>query len=138
MLVIWDHFARSQILPVRILIVDDSAIARRSIRVLLHSFEICGEATDGREGIAKVLELKPDICLMDINMPVMSGIQAAAEIRRLSPATKIVFLSLYDTSPVRNNTRKFDGFVSKPAAGTELIPLLNSLTGMDGNRSEVA
>jgi DNA-binding NarL/FixJ family response regulator len=115
-------------LPARILLVDDSHIARIAIRTLLHSFQICGEARDGKEGVGKVIALKPDIVLLDINMPVMDGIQAAQEIRRVAPATKIVFLTLYDTPPVRERARKWaHGFVAKSAAADELIPLLNRL-----------
>jgi DNA-binding NarL/FixJ family response regulator len=120
-------------LPDRILIVDDSHIARKSIKVLLHSFQICGEAQDGKEAIEKVLELKPDLVLLDITMPVMDGIKAAEEIRRIAPATKIVFLTLYDTSPVRERTRMWaDGFVAKNVAADELIPLLKRLCTIDG------
>jgi YesN/AraC family two-component response regulator len=66
----------------RILIVDDHTAARITIRELLdwHSFQVCGDAKDGKEAIEKVIELKPDIVLLDINMPGMSGISASAEI----------------------------------------------------------
>jgi CheY-like chemotaxis protein len=56
------------------------------------TFWICGEARDGKEAIEKVIELKPDIILLDINMPVMDGIRAAHEIRLVSPEAKIIFL----------------------------------------------
>src|ERR1700739_375202 len=82
----------------RILIVDDHHAARTTLRELLdwHSFQVCGDAQNGKEAIEKVIELKPDIVLLDINMPVMSGITAATEIRRLAPSTKIVFLTIHD------------------------------------------
>jgi PleD family two-component response regulator len=69
--------------------VDDHLGARITIRELLdwHSFQVCGDAKDGKEAIEKVVELRPDIILLDINMPVMNGIKAAQEIRRISPAT---------------------------------------------------
>jgi YesN/AraC family two-component response regulator len=119
-------------LPARILIVDDNSIARTTIRGLLdwHSFQICGEAQDGRDAITKVTELRPDIVILDINMPGMNGINAAYEIRRISPSTKIVFLTIHDTPAARHNTRLWShGFVSKSAAGTELIPILTRLAG---------
>lgn len=98
----------------------------------MHSFEVCGEAQDGKEAIAKVVELKPDIVLLDINMPVMDGITAAAEIRRLAPATKIVFLTLHDTAALREHTRPLaDGFVAKNAAGDELVSLLERLSRIE-------
>ena len=87
-------------LPARILIVDDNSIARTTIRGLLdwHSFQVCGEAQDGRDAITKVTELRPDIVILDINMPGMNGINAAYEIRRISPSTKIVFLTIHSHS----------------------------------------
>jgi YesN/AraC family two-component response regulator len=82
----------------RILIVDDHHVARITLRELLdwHSFQVCGDAQDGKEAIEKVIELKPEIVLMDINMPVMDGMAAAGEIRRIAPRTKIVFLTVHD------------------------------------------
>ena len=123
-------------MPARILIVDDHAVARRTIRSLLswHSFEVRGEAKDGKEGIEKVINLKPEVVLLDINMPGMNGVKVAYEIRRLSPTTKIVFLTSHDTPAVVQGTRILShGFVSKSTAGIELIPLLNRLTGISGD-----
>src|SRR5437879_11573204 len=82
-------------LPARILIVDEHLIARTAIRRLLDGrpFRICGEARDGKETIEKVIELEPDIILLDINMPVMDGIRAANKIRLGSPKRKTVFLT---------------------------------------------
>jgi DNA-binding NarL/FixJ family response regulator len=111
----------------RILIVDDHLIARTSIRRLLdgHSFRICGEARDGKEAIEKVIELKPDIVLLDISMPVMDGISAAHEIRVISPETRIVFLTSHDVPAFRNATQMLsDAFVSKTNADADLIPVL--------------
>jgi DNA-binding NarL/FixJ family response regulator len=119
-------------LPARILIVDDHYAARITIRELLdwHSFQVCGDAKDGKEAIEKTIELKPDIILsvLDINLPVMNGIRAAHEIRRISPATKIVFLTIHDEPSTLLATRPWaHGFVPKSAAGTDLIPTLNRL-----------
>lgn len=117
-------------LPASILIVDDHPEARITIRSLLdwHGFQVCGEGKDGQEAIDKVLELKPDIVLLDINMPVMSGTQAALEILRLSPETKILFFTIHEAPALINVLRHYaHGFVSKSAAGTELIPIVNRL-----------
>jgi YesN/AraC family two-component response regulator len=125
-------------MPARILIVDDNLIARTSIRSLLdgHPFRICGEARNGKEAIEKVVELKPDIILLDINMPVMDGIRAAHEIRVISPKAKIIFLTGYDVPAFRNATEGLsDAFVSKYQAETELIPILKRLSETsDGNK----
>lgn len=123
-------WAKGHKLPPRILIVDDNSVARTTIRALLdwHSFQVCGEAKNGEEAIEKVIELKPDIILLDINLPGMNGVRAAYEIRRISPRTKIVFLTIHNTPATKQATRLWShGFVTKSAAGTELIPLLNRL-----------
>ncbi len=125
-------------LPGRILIVDDHLGARITIRGLLewHSFEVCGDAQNGKEALEKVVELKPDMVLLDINMPRMSGVTAAQEIRRILPATKIVFLTVHDEPSTVLAARLWaHGFVPKSAAGTELIPVLNRLAGISGDKS---
>lgn len=119
-------------LPAKILIVDDHLEARTTIRSLLnwHGYQVCGEAKDGKEAIEQVVELKPDLVLLDINMPDVNGIQAALEIRRFTPETKIVFFTIHESPVLINSLRSFaHGFVSKSAAGTELIPTLNRLAG---------
>lgn len=116
----------------RILIVDDHLAVRNTLRTLLdwHAFQVCGDAKDGKEAIEKVIELKPDVVLMDINMPVMNGVVAATEIRRLSPKTKIVFLTIHDGAGFRAGTKPWaHGFVAKGEAGTELIPTLRRVCG---------
>jgi len=120
-------------LAARILIVDDHLAARTTIRSLLdwHGFQICGEAANGKEAIERVIELKPNIILLDINMPVMTGSQAAFEIRRIAPQVKILFFTIHEAPELIARLRPFaHGFVSKSAAGTELIPVLSRLAGV--------
>lgn len=123
-------------MPAKILIADDDSVTRKTIRSFLgwHSFQICGEARCGNEAVAKVRELKPDIVLMDINMPGMNGIRTAYEILRVSRSTKIVFLSVHDTTGTVKAAHTWaDGFVAKSAADIKLIPthvvLLESING---------
>jgi DNA-binding NarL/FixJ family response regulator len=117
----------------RILLVDDFQRIRSGVRTLLTSepVEICGEAENGREALERVRELHPDLVLLDIVMPVMSGIEAAHEIHRISPSTKIVFFTIEDTPEAAAVARLIgvDGLVPKSAAGTELIPTLKRLLG---------
>lgn len=113
-----------------ILVVDDYAVARTTIRELLrwHELNVCGEAKDGKEAVEKVKELNPDVVLLDVNMPVMNGMQAALEIRKVAPKTKILFLSVVGPDEAKAGARLLgDGYVQKSNAGTELIPALERL-----------
>jgi DNA-binding NarL/FixJ family response regulator len=113
-----------------ILVVDDQPVARTAMRTLLqaHSMKVSGEAGDGKEAVDKVKELRPQVVLLDIKMPGMDGIQTAYEIRRISPATKIVFITLYDSRSFIEQAKVLGhGFVSKSSASTELIPTLQRL-----------
>lgn len=117
----------------RILIADDHVAARSTIRELLkwHSFNVCGEAQDGDVAIKKAIELKPDIVILDVNMPKMNGVSAAYEIRRLRPKTKIVFLTIHDNPLVVGALGEWGhGCVSKADAGIKLVPTLNRLAGI--------
>jgi DNA-binding NarL/FixJ family response regulator len=82
----------------RILLVDDHEIVRKGIRQLLDgpTRDVCGEASNGEEAIQKVLQLKPDLVLMDYMMPGMSGAETLQKIREISPSTKIVILTVDD------------------------------------------
>ena len=112
-----------------ILLVDDYVLTRTGIRELLrwHELHVCGEAKDGKEAVEKVKELNPDVVLLDVNMPVMNGLQAAVEIRRVSPTTKILFLSVHAQEAVAGVRMLADGYVCKANAGVELIPALERL-----------
>jgi DNA-binding NarL/FixJ family response regulator len=91
--------------------------------------EVCGEAGDGQQAIEKVKELRPDVVVLDISMPVMNGIQAAFEIHRIAPSTKILFFTIngFPEAVAAGRLLGADGFVCKSAAGTELIPALKRL-----------
>jgi CheY-like chemotaxis protein len=81
-----------------ILVVDDSAFERTVIRSAvegLTQFRICGEASDGADGIKKALELKPDLIIMDLAMPEMNGAEAAMVVRNAMPNIPIVLFTLY-------------------------------------------
>jgi DNA-binding NarL/FixJ family response regulator len=81
-----------------ILIVDDSARIRKSLRACVDrspDWEICGEAENGRDGIARAQELHPDIIVLDLSMPVMNGIEAATALSRLLPTTPVIIFSEY-------------------------------------------
>jgi DNA-binding NarL/FixJ family response regulator len=84
--------------PLRILIADDHDLLRRGVRTLLEShegWEICGEASTGREAVMQAEELKPDIAILDISMPDLNGVEAARRIRKASPNTEVLVLSMH-------------------------------------------
>lgn len=85
---------------VRVLLVDDHDWLRAAIRALLRRLpevEVVGEAADGHGAVELTGRLRPDVVLMDVSMPGMNGIEAAAEIRKREPETKVVILSLQAT-----------------------------------------
>lgn len=85
---------------IKVLLVDDNRLALKYLKLLIDwescGFVIVGTATDGREGLRKYKELKPQVVITDIQMPVMSGIELSKRIRELDTAAKIIFLSSYD------------------------------------------
>jgi DNA-binding NarL/FixJ family response regulator len=87
-------------MAVRVLIVDDSEIFRAGLRTIIEAqdnWEVCGEAGDGVDAIQKSRQLTPDLIIMDLSMPGMSGLQAASEILDEFPRTPVLLLTLYLT-----------------------------------------
>jgi len=95
--------------PVRVLLVDDHEMVRKGLRTLLKtvlSRFICDETSDGEQAVEKAIELKPDLILMDVRMPVMNGIDATRQIRRYLPNTKIVVLTMHDSAQMADQAQK--------------------------------
>jgi DNA-binding NarL/FixJ family response regulator len=111
----------------RILIVDDHEIVRDGIRNLLSrsrpSWKICGMAENGKEAIKAVEELKPDIVILDITMPVMNGLEAASRISKLGTKTRILMFTMHESNVLHDQIRQAgaQGFVSKSDAARNLI-----------------
>jgi two-component system chemotaxis response regulator CheY len=81
-----------------ILIVDDNAYIRRELCKLFkreEDFEICGEAENGKEAIEKALELRPDLIVLDLSMPIMNGLDAARGLKRLMPTVPLIMYSAF-------------------------------------------
>jgi two-component system chemotaxis response regulator CheY len=83
-----------------ILVVDDSAVIRKLLAAafLSDGFKTCGEAENGKEAIEVAKQIKPDVITLDLSMPVMNGLRAASELRKLFPTTPIILFTLYGDS----------------------------------------
>ena len=111
--------------PVRVLLADDHNLVRAGLRVLLDGLpgvEVVAEARDGQEAVRLTLALKPSIALLDISMPVMTGLAALREIRASLPTTRVILLSMYDnreyvTEAIQSGAA---GYLIKDAAVGEL------------------
>src|SRR4030067_1351516 len=116
---------------IRVLIVDDVAETRENIRRLLQfekDLEVVGTENSGRSGIEAAWQLKPDVVLMDINMPDMDGITATERIRSMNPVIQIVMLSVQGDSNYMRRAMLAGArdFLTKPPAVDELIAALRS------------
>ena len=82
----------------RILVVDDSEISRRIIGTILRSrhWTVCGEAEDGKDGVEKFQELKPDVVLLDLSMPDMTGLEAAQQMSASNPTIPLILFTILD------------------------------------------
>jgi DNA-binding NarL/FixJ family response regulator len=112
--------------PIRIMIADDHTILRQGLVRLLEDqpeFKVVEEATNGRMALEKALDLKPDIIIMDIAMPLMNGIEAAKRIKKHLPKTKIIILSMYSHENYIHELLKtgISGYLLKDSSGRDII-----------------
>ena len=119
---------------VRILVVDDNATVRDGLRLLLQEhagWEVCGEAADGIEAIAKYRQLRPDLLVVDVSMPRMNGLDASREILKLSPKILILLYTSYLTAQLIDVAHKagIRGTVSKDAMHLVVVGLEALLRG---------
>lgn len=118
----------------RIVIAEDHTILREGLRALLSSdpgLEIVGEAEDGQEAIRCVEKLKPSLVLMDLSMPRMNGMDAIREIKKRSPETRILVLTVHKTDEyiVATLQAGADGYVLKDSTNAELKMAIKSALG---------
>ena len=120
-------------MPVRILVVDDHEVVRHGVHTVIHrarpQWEICGEAGSAQEGIAAAARLKPDIVLLDITMPGMSGLEAANRISALRLPSKILMFTMHDSRELRRDAISVgaSGFVRKSDAVRHLVAAIEAL-----------
>ncbi len=115
-----------------ILIVDDNAYIRRALCELFKhesDFELCGEAENGKEAIAKAQELHPDLIVLDLSMPVMNGLDAARELKWLMPTIPLIMYSAFGDRLVEQQARLvgISELVSKSQPAAILISKARSL-----------
>lgn len=116
----------------RLFLADDHEIVRFGLRNLLESqfgWSVVGEAADGREAVDKVLLLEPDVALLDISMPNMSGLEAAREILAAGCRTRILILSVHDSQEVIQQVLDSGarGYVLKSDAMRDLIAAVDAV-----------
>ena len=110
---------------IRILIADDHGIVRKGLRLQLEqesSFEVVGEATEGREAVRMAEELVPDVVIMDIAMPNLNGIQATTQLIKKNPHIAVIILSMYsdETYLMRTLAAGAKGYLLKDSADVDL------------------
>jgi DNA-binding NarL/FixJ family response regulator len=116
----------------RILIADDHALMRRGIKAMLQShkgWEVCVEAHTGREAVARSEKQKPDVAILDISMPDLNGVEAAKRIRKVSPKTEVLILSMHYSDQLIRDILEAGvrGYIVKSDSDRDLITAVESL-----------
>jgi two-component system, NarL family, response regulator NreC len=120
--------------PIRILLADDHAILRDGIRALLSDetdLQVVGEAENGRQALEQARALRPDIVIMDIGMPLLSGLEATTLIRRDVPEARVLILTMHQNEEylARVLAAGASGYVLKDVAGRELVSAIRQVAG---------
>jgi DNA-binding NarL/FixJ family response regulator len=119
-------------MPLRILVVDDHAVVRRGVRSLLEShegWEVCGEATTGRDAVEQSRRLRPDVVVMDLSLPELNGLDATRQILKHAPDTEVLVLTMHHSEELARDVLKAGarGYVLKSDADEDLIAAIDSL-----------
>ena len=122
---------------IRVLVVDDNERWRHFVSMTLlkpPELQVIGEASDGFEAVRQAQHLRPDLILLDISLPTLNGIEAANQIREVSPLSQILFLSENRCSEIAEAALNAGagGYVVKSAAAHELLPAIEAV--LDGKR----
>ena len=117
----------------RILLVDDHQVVRRGVAGVIGDarpdWEVCGEASTGREAVAAAASLRPDIVVMDISMPDMNGLEAMREILKNNPGIEVLILSMHESEQIVHDVLGAGarGYILKQDAGNDLITALEAV-----------
>jgi DNA-binding NarL/FixJ family response regulator len=119
-------------MKLRILLADDHEIVRRGLRSLLEKhdgWEVCGEASDGRETVDKAIQLKPDVVIVDIGMPKLNGLDTTRQLLQHDPQFKVIVLTITDSDQVIREALNAGarGFVLKSDAARDLVSAVEAL-----------
>jgi DNA-binding NarL/FixJ family response regulator len=120
-------------MSVRILVVDDHEVVREGVRNIINKarpqWEICGEAENGQEAIDMAMRLRPDIILLDITMPRLSGLEAARQISGLGLSSQILIFTMHESGELAHDARRVGarGYVTKSDAGRHLVRAIETL-----------
>lgn len=116
----------------RILIADDHEIVRHGVRNLLENepdFEVCAEATIGRDAVSLAEKHQPDVAILDLSMPDLNGLEAARQIKKLSPKTRILIFTMHEAEQLVHEVFNagVSGYVLKSDAGQHLVTAIRSV-----------
>ncbi|MGA8490916.1 MAG: response regulator transcription factor [Terriglobales bacterium] len=116
----------------RILVADDHEVVRKGLIAMLQDrsdWQVCGEASNGREAVEKAKQLMPDVVVMDVSMPGLNGLEATRQIIAANPATKILILTLHDSDQVIHDVLNVGagGYLLKSDSGRDLIAAVEAL-----------
>lgn len=117
---------------VSILIADDHAVVRRGLRALLETlptWHVCGEALNGSEAIEKTTHLQPDVVILDISMPGLNGVTAAARIHEVAPKSRVLMLTMHSSEELIQSSLRAgaEGYLLKSDAEQDLIAAVEAL-----------
>lgn len=118
--------------PIRLLVADDHEIMRQGIRSLLEAqpgWKVTAEASDGREAVEKAKEMKPDVTVLDISMPLLNGLEAARQMIKNDARAKILILTMHESDPLIREVLDAGarGYVLKSDAGRDLVTAVNAV-----------
>jgi len=117
---------------VRLLVADDHEIVRKGLRALLEAepgWEVVAEAVNGRDAVEKTKQIKPDIAILDISMPLLNGLEAARQIVKSVEQTKVLVLTVHDSDPLIQQVLEAGarGYMLKSDAGRDLVTAVDAL-----------
>jgi len=119
-------------MTISVLLADDHRVVREGLRALLernHDISVVAEASDGQEAVKLAAQVKPDVVVMDISMPVLNGIEATQQVIEASPSTRVIILSMYSTSEhiFRAFKAGAQGYLLKESAGSDVVAAVRAV-----------